>query len=169
MSSLASGADYDPARHPQSVPGPIRESSERCGRWLISAWLLSRVNRRESKIETLSHTRSFDQKLSCSHYADRKRASLASARNSAECCLRSWHLRASRLVRPTQSNKNEGSRGAVPSFLHFFSGLTARARLSPASDGRVIDLQRRRSESNRRIADLQSAALPLGHGAEPRI
>ena len=27
--------------------------------------------------------------------------------------------------------------------------------------------QRRRSESNRRIADLQSAALPLGHGAEP--
>jgi hypothetical protein len=27
------------------------------------------------------------------------------------------------------------------------------------------DAERRRSESNRRIADLQSAALPLGHGA----
>jgi hypothetical protein len=28
--------------------------------------------------------------------------------------------------------------------------------------------ERRRSESNRRIADLQSAALPLGHGAVPQ-
>src|SRR5687767_8270823 len=30
------------------------------------------------------------------------------------------------------------------------------------------EIQRRRSESNRRVADLQSAALPLGHGAGGR-
>ena len=38
-------------------------------------------------------------------------------------------------------------------------------QLSLSRPAEWIVSKRRRSESNRRIADLQSAALPLGHGA----
>src|SRR5678815_440488 len=47
-------------------------------------------------------------------------------------------------------------------------GRTLRSTAFHARRARAYSSQRRRSESNRRIADLQSAALPLGHGAEPQ-